>query len=431
MSGSHSEDDLLSTRVSEERVGDWQVLAAPMDVDSVVSIRGSFCTYPDFDAGEAVLQDLAVALLDKGTRKRDRFKLAEVLDESGAQVTIVSDALRVRFSVRTLVSALPRVIDVLGEELREPLFDPAEFEKARAYVAAALQREMESTAAQSTSALTRLLYRRGHPNYVLSCGEALELLQGYRLEDVASFHQRRFAPTDATVVFCGDLKGVAVTDLVAETLTGWPQAPRTDVPSYGGILTVPASDHVVVPDKSNTDVRLGHALELLRQDPDYVALYAGNYVLGGNFSARLMSEIRDRMGLTYGIWSSLSNVNRLHGGHWVVGVTLSNENVQAGIDATRREMERFVTEGITADELAEKQNTITGSFKVGLATTGGLALSLLYNAERGFGVDYLDRFPSLVEALRVDEVNDVIRTHLNPAALSLAVAGPDSAPGVQ
>jgi predicted Zn-dependent peptidase len=273
--------------------------------------------------------------------------------------------------------------------------------------------------------LSRLLYRSGHPNHTLHPHDALELLQGYRVADVVAFHQRRFAPSDAIIAFCGDVQHDLATDLVAQSLTGWSQLPRPDAPIYSGTLTVPAVDHVVVPDKSNTDVRLGHALSVLRQDDDYVALYAGNYVLGGNFSARLMSEIRDRMGLTYGIWSSLAGVTRIHSGHWVVGVTLSGENVGAGIDATRHEMERFVAQGITADELAEKQTTITGSFKVGLATTGGLASALLYNAERGFDVDYLDHFPVVVEALQVREVNEAIRSHLNPAALSLAVAGPE------
>src|SRR5690606_19313050 len=110
---------------------------------------------------------------------------------------------------------------------------------------------------------------------------------------------------------------------------------------------------------------------------------------------------------------------------WVVGVTLSGENVRRGIEATRGEMERFVSEGITPEELSEKQTTINGSFKVGLATTGGLASSLLYNAERGFDVGYLDRFPEYIEALDVTRVNSAIRAHLNTSQLSVAIAGPD------
>ena len=132
------------------------------------------------------------------------------------------------------------------------------------------------------------------------------------------------------------------------------------------------------------------------------------------------------MGLSYCIWSSLNGIGTMHSGHWVVGVTLSGENLERGIKATREEMERFVEGGITSDELSEKQTTIVGSFKVGLATTGGMATSLLYNAERHFPISYLDEYPDYVEALELDMVNQAVRTHLNPTHLSVSVAGPDS-----
>ena len=419
-----SETAGLADRVEVSRSGAWTVLNAPTPVESVVSVRGSISTFPRFEAGDVILQDLVVALLDKGTRRRDRFQIAEVLDTTGAQLSIVSDSLRVRFSVKALDRDLPRVMDVLAEQLREPLLDPVEFEKARQYVAAAYQREMENTAAQASASLTRLLYGAEHPNFTMRTEEALSRLAAYSIEDVASFHNRHFGPTDAIVVFCGDLADVRVQQVVADSLADWPAENKSTPLEFPASHVKPGSDHVLMSDRNNSDVRLGHALDVRRQDEDYLPLYAGNYVLGGNFSARLMATIRDRMGLTYGIWSSISGVTTVHSGHWVAGVTLSGENVARGIEATRAEMDRFVGAGVTADELAEKQTTIAGSFKVGLATTGGMAASLLYNAERGFDVDYLDRFPDLIEALDVHRVNDAIRTHLDPSRLSLAIAGP-------
>lgn len=418
----------LEERVELLVVGPWAALSAPTPVESVVSFRGSFCTYPDFEAHESVLQELVVALLDKGTRKRDRFQIAEVLDDRGAHLSILSDGFRVRFSGKALPADVATVMDVLAEQLREPLFDPDEFEKTRAFVSAAYRREMESTAAQSTSALSRLLYLPRHPNHSMRPEEALERLGSLSLSDVVAYHAEHFAPSEAIIVFSGDLDRVPVAQIVADTVAAQAPAPAADATAYDGILSIPASDHVILSDKTNADVRIGHPLRLLRQDDDYLPLYAGNYVLGGNFSARLMAHIRDRLGLTYGIWSSLTGITNVHSGHWIVGVTLSMENIERGIESTRAEMDRFVEEGITDDELAEKQTTITGSFKVGLATTGGLAATLLHNAERGFDVGYLDRFPSHIEALDVETVNRAIRSHLDPSNLSLAIAGPDAVP---
>jgi predicted Zn-dependent peptidase len=185
-----------------------------------------------------------------------------------------------------------------------------------------------------------------------------------------------------------------------------------------------------MPDKGNIDVRMGHPLPVRRNDDDYLPLYIANYILGGNFSARLMATIRDEMGLTYGINSSLSGISTRYNGHWQVGITLSQENLARGLDATRAEVQRFVDKGATEDELAAKKTTVTGSYTVGLATTKRLAQSILTNAERGFDVDYLDRFPSLIESLTLDEVNSAVQRHVDPARFHTAMAGtvPQEAP---
>jgi predicted Zn-dependent peptidase len=136
-----------------------------------------------------------------------------------------------------------------------------------------------------------------------------------------------------------------------------------------------------------------------------------------------MATIRDEMGLTYGINTALSGLSTRYEGHWQVGVTLSQENLERGLAATRAEVQRFVDEGATEDELAAKKTTITGSYTVGLATTKRLAQSILTNAERGFAVDYLDRFPALIDALTLEEVNTAVQRHFDPTRFHTAMAG--------
>jgi len=162
-------------------------------------------------------------------------------------------------------------------------------------------------------------------------------------------------------------------------------------------------------------------------DPAYLPLYVGNYVLGGNFSARLMSVIRDEMGLTYGIRSSLSDVDALHHGMWSVSVTLSQANLETGVEETMKQLREFVLRGISEDELAEKKTTLTGSFKVGMSSTSAIAGSLLRNAEKDRSPEYLDSFPDRIEALTVGDVNERIGQYLRPDSLHMAVAG--SLPG--
>ena len=370
-----------------------------------------------------MLQALTARLLNKGTRRRDRFAIAEMLENRGATLRFHSNGLRVGFSGRALREDVSDVLEAAAEQLQEPLFDPVEFEKARAQEAASLQRAMESTGEQAAAALSRLLYSPAHPGYTPEPQESLERLQAFTPEAVADYHAAHFGSNSFILALVGDLDLEAAQQAVEDHFGSW--QPHQALPRFDEASSpeLPGQTSVPMPDKGNADVRMGHRLAVRRQDDDYLPLYVANYVLGGNFSARLMSVIRDEMGLTYGISSSLSGIAREYSGHWQVGVTLSRENVEKGIKATREEVRRFAEKGIREDELRDKQTTITGSFKVGLATTGGLAASLLAYAERGFDVGYLDRFPEDVEALSLEEVNAAIKRHFKPERFGIAVAG--------
>jgi predicted Zn-dependent peptidase len=417
--------------IRDRMAGPCRLLTLDTSVEEVVSWRGSFLTEPDFVKGDDMRQELVVQLLDKGTAQHDRFELARIFEDRGAELNISSDGLYVDLSGRALRADIPEILAVVAEMLFEPAFEPEEFEKARAQVAAQIQREMEDTGSQASSALTRALYDPAHPNYSPPPEEQLAQLQQITRDEIRAYHDAHFGANDFILSMVGDrASDPAIEQAVERHFAGW--APH-DAPSThktaanegaGGESRVP------MPDKGNIDVRMGHPLPVRRNDDDYLPLYIANYILGGNFSARLMATIRDEMGLTYGINSSLSGISTRYNGHWQVGITLSQENLARGLDATRAEVQRFVDKGATEDELAAKKTTVTGSYTVGLATTKRLAQSILTNAERGFDVDYLDRFPSLIESLTLDEVNSAVQRHVDPARFHTAMAGtvPQEAP---
>ena len=413
----------LSARIEERTVGPCRVLMLKTPVQAVVSWHGSFTAYPDFGGGDELVQTLAVQLLDKGTRDRDRFAIAEVLENRGAQIHFTSDTLRVSFQGRALRDDVPEVLRIMAEELRRPLFDAAEFEKAKARYKASLQRSLENTASQAGAALARRLYSPAHPNHIALTEETIARLDALTVEPVRAYHARHFGARNLLLIFVGDIDVEAVEQAMDEAFGDWPthEAPASYQPQATPVE--PGRVSVFMPDKLNLDVRMGHALSLRRSDPDFMPLFVGNYILGGNFSARLMNKIRDEMGLTYGISARLSGITTDYEGHWVVGVTLSQENVERGIVATLDEVRRFVDEGPTADELKTKQTTITGSFKVGLATTGKLAATLHRQAVQGFGVDYLERFPQEVEAVTLDQIREAVARHFRPEAFQTALAG--------
>lgn len=414
----------VSSRIRDRRAGPTRLLTLETEVDEIVSWHGSFLAYPDLAQRDELLQELTVSLLDKGTEARDRFALARVLEDCGAKLNLSSDGLYVEVSGRALVRDLPQVMDVLAEMLRRPAFAPQEFQKAQAQAVAEVQRRMEKTSVQASAALTRQLFGPAHPNYSARPEEALNHLRSLSIEDVREYHEHHFGSTEWILAVVGDLEHDAVTSVVEDAFSEW--GPHDAEPTHdtaGRAETDGDRTVIPMPDKSNVDVRLGHAVPIRRDHDDYPALYVGNFILGGNFSARLMAEVRDEKGLTYHIGSSLSGVSTRYDGYWQTRVTLSHNTLEEGLAATRDVLRRFVEDGATADELSEKKTTITGSYAVGLATTQRLAQSILTTAERGFEMEYMDRFPDEIRAVTLSEVNDAVRTYFHPEALHESLAG--------
>jgi predicted Zn-dependent peptidase len=282
---------------------------------------------------------------------------------------------------------------------------------------------MDSTGAQAAGALKRRLYPVEHPNHVRAPDVELAGLEALTVEHVRDYHAAHVGSDGFKLVVVGDIEPTEITAAVESYLGDWPAHGKAARFTAVSSPLAPGRVDVPMADKQNLDVLLGHPVDLRRDDPDFLALYVGNFILGGNFSARLMQTIRDEQGLTYGIGSRLSGIAVEHGGHWRVGVSLSQADLERGIAATQKVVSDFIAGGVTEAELEEKQTTIAGTHVVDLATTSGLAARLLVNAERGFPVSYLDDYPALIKALTVEEVNAVLKRYLDPDALHIAVAG--------
>ncbi len=417
------ETDTLAARTVSAEVGNAALWMIPSQVRDVVSFRGSFETAPNLTTNDDLAQHLAVDLLDKGTLHRDRFAIAEALEGRGAQLSFYPDTLRVGFAGKVLKEDLPDVLAILAEQLREPLLDPDEFVKEKAKAIAGVRNAMDSTGAQASGALKRMLFNPDQPNHVRSFEDELAALEALALEEIQAYHAEHFGSDALRIVFAGDIDVDAVEQSVRAQVGDWSAHGHGAKYSSEVELVQPTRSNVAMAEKQNLDVWFGHALAMRRDHDDFVPLYVGNNVLGGNFSARLMQIVRDDMGLTYGIGSALAGVNKEHAGYWRIEVSLSSENLERGIEATHGVVRDFVSGGISSDELEEKKTTLAGNHVVGLATTGGLAARLLVNAERGFDVSYLDEYPDLVKALTLDQVNEAIQTHFDPDALCIAVAG--------
>jgi zinc protease len=180
---------------------------------------------------------------------------------------------------------------------------------------------------------------------------------------------------------------------------------------------------VLLKEKANVDILIGSAAPLRREARDYYAATLANSALGeSTLSSRLGLQVRDVEGLTYGIGSRF-RAPTLAAGPWYIAVSVNPQNVDKAIDSALGVLRDYVREGIRPDELADEKSSAIGSFKVSLSTNAGLA-EALWNAEfHRLGIDYIDRYPKLIEAVTVEEVNAAIRKYFRPDHLTVVMAG--------
>jgi predicted Zn-dependent peptidase len=169
---------------------------------------------------------------------------------------------------------------------------------------------------------------------------------------------------------------------------------------------------VSIPQKPNAEMYIGQYTGIHRMDKEFMPFYIGTSILGGGFSGRLMQTVRDNDGLTYSI-SAFQDGHSNAGGYWAVNASFNPSLFQKGLDATMVQVNKWYNDGITEEELSTRKANITGSFKVGLSTTGALAGRLLSFLERGLEPSFIDQYPRDVDAVTVEQVNDAISKYID------------------
>ncbi len=394
-----------------------------VDVTHVVTLNISWPVPLATTPQEELLDQMAVGLLDRGAGVWSEEAVATFLEDRGVELHFSLGSGYVRCRVRMLQRHLSDVLSLVVACMNEPLMAASSFETVSARLRSNLMQARSRTAARASTGLRQHIFAPGHPEYAFSAEERLVALDDVSASDVARNYRQRLRPTRLHAAVVGDVNGDHA-DRVARVLsesseTGeavahiTPELARMD----------PVRVHIPLTDRSNLDVRIGHGIPLRRTHEAYDALKTGIFALGGNFSARLMTTVRDRDGLTYGIGSSLSGVDVDWSGMWVTSLSLSASALLKGIEATLSEIRLFIDAGISDDERRAVVGTLTGSARVQIGTTSGLAQVMLRHMERGEPATEMDAWAERIERLTTRQINDALGTWLDAERLHVVSAG--------
>lgn len=429
---------LLGTVVARAGIADHVVrsheegidlILYPTPIRDVVTVVGSL---PAGDAlapaGQSAVPTLTGMMLDRGAREGsaagallDKYAIASRLENVGAAVSFEVGNQTLDIRARCLAKDLPLVIELLAAQLRYPAFNRAEFERVRQQFIGAVRSSIDNSSYRARDTLNRALFAADDPNYPQPIDALLASARTAGVEDVQRFHREVYGPRGMILVLVGAVDTVAARKAVATAFRGW-QGGREPLPGSRAGVTPPARQVVELASKPSVTVLLGQATGLRYRDPDSLALRVATSVLGHGFTGRLMSTVRDREGLTYGVGASI-NEDSYSGGAFVVSASFAPQLLDQGIDSTRRELRKWWAEGITEAELEQRKQSLVGTFQVGLSSTGGVAGALLSTAQRGLDLGWLDRYPELIRELQLPAVNAVIRRYLDPDRMTLVEVG--------
>ncbi|MDQ7065723.1 MAG: pitrilysin family protein [candidate division KSB1 bacterium] len=393
-------------------------------VEKVVSIRGAIKAGEVFQPPEKrMVARITAELLDHGTRRRNKFELAEALEHMGAELSFNCGTFHLNIRGRFLSEHTENVFSLLGEILREPAFDEDEFHQVKKQLIASFKKKSDTSHSRAHNLLMQAIFPQGHPYWDLPFEELIRQIEQIQLDEVRQFYQQTYGGRSLRLAVVGDISEKQIEALAPGLFGDWdggksaPEVPR-----------VPANDAVErafrMQDKPNIDVYFGHAGVPRLGDADYIPLLIGNHILGDSpLSSRLGVQIRDTQGLTYSIYSFVSTSN-LADGYWGIYMAVSPPDLQKAREAVVELVQQYLQEGPSEKEIQDARQTLIGKFKVinGLHS-GALANQLLRVVIEELGIEYMDQYEDRIRSVTPEQVHEAVRRLIRPEHMSIAMAG--------
>jgi predicted Zn-dependent peptidase len=377
--------------------------------------------------------DLFGELLTAGTESRSKAVIDETVDGMGASLFSSNDGLY----ANALKKHLPALMDLMTDVAISPTFPEDELAKARTRAISDVQQRQEDASAIAEVVGRVVTFGRTHPY-----GEATtdKTLRKIGRESLVGYHKKFFRPEKGYLVFVGDITEKEAKSLAKEHFGKWKPAPVSHVVNEDGSETIdgigifqpfkqattPAGPRRVIivdrPGAAQSIIRVGHALNFQPKDVRSMSAQVMNTILGGGvFNARLMQNLREDKGWTYGTGSSL-DPDRFNGG-FHTSASVRTAVTDSAIVETIKEIERMRMQPVTAEELELAKRYMAGSFARSLEDPRTVARFALNTYLNGLPADHYATYLKRLEAVTVADVQAAAEAFLYPDNAVILVVG--------
>ena len=385
--------------------------------DALLVFPSGAASDPPGFAGRA---SLAADLLDCGTAQRALVDIARELDRLGARMAVHSDWDYTSVAIQSLPDSFEPALAVLADVVTAAAFPAHEFDRGKAERLAAILQDLEDPEVLADSAIARAVHGVDHIYGLPRCGTQRTVGRLDR-DTLVRYHRGTYGPAGAFLVVVGDIRVGRAARAVEAALGAWSGA---DVPR--GVAPGPTRRERTVihlvnrPGAPQSELRIG-TVGAARSSPDYFPLVVLNTVLGGTFTSRLNTRLREQSGYTYGAYSGFAF--RVGVGPFVAWSAVDTDVTDRAVAESLEEIERLCEEPVPEAELERAKRFLAFGLPRGFERNGGIASRLADIEVHGLGRDYWREYGDRVAAVSAGQVSAVARRYLDPSHLAIVVVG--------
>ncbi|OYZ17611.1 MAG: hypothetical protein B7Y39_15055 [Bdellovibrio sp. 28-41-41] len=351
---------------------------------------------------------LTASLLEQGSNQYSATQIADKIASLGSDLSIAPGDEYTLVSIDGLSMSVDAIVDLFSELVFKPTFQNEEITKLKKEFTAQLKKVQDDASQVADLGLNAFLHK-GTPLAYPSIGTEASLKKIGK-SDIIKNYLTNYRPNNSILSIVGNISE-DVEKKILDRFKSWPA--RSLKPAVAAIK--PPADNKKMESQFKKDLvqsEIRVAMPMIpRKHPDYLKLRLINEIFGGGFVSRLNSKIRDQLGLTYGISSSLDL--GLDQGYMYVSTFTKNETTQQVIEQINAEVAKLIDEGVTAKELSSAKNMVLAQFPRALETVDRVAFNFMYLDFYGVGSNYLYDFQRSVDRLTLDEINLAIKTHFS------------------
>ena len=394
-----------------------------LDLGSLESLRGS-----------GVAGSLTAAMLDRGTARRTREQIRDELDRMKAELRVSGGPTSATVTLSTTRPFLADGFRLLTELVREPAFPDAELEILRRERIASLEESAKEPSFVATVALERHLepYPADDPRYRRTAEEEIALLGTLSAADLRRFHADFYGAAAGELALVGDFDAAEVGQLAGELLAGFRPAKPFERIATTAAARPSVLERLETPDKENAFFLAGQQIAMSEAHADYPAVTLGNFILGGGFlNSRIATRLRQKDGLSYGAGSWFTADGIDDDGRFGGYAIYAPQNVERVISGFREEVERALAGGFEAQEFEEAKQGLLRRRQVSRGQDRELAGLLVRREFEGRTMAFERELDDKIAALTAEETLAAMQRWLDPAQVSIVVAGDFAAKGPQ